>query len=321
MQIYSNQKSILITGSSGWIGSALAEKISESESIRVVCASRKASKINKNNTSHFFCNDEIQNQDWTTALKEVSTVVHLAARVHVMSDRKKNPIIEYRKVNVEGTLNLARQAVKQGVKRFIFVSSIKVNGESTKIGEYFKPDDIPNPTDPYGISKMEAEIGLYQIAKNSSMDVVIIRPALVYGQGVRANFASLMSVVIKQLPLPFGSVRNKRSFVSIDNLIDFVITCINHPKAANQTFLVSDGVDMSTSEVIRCISDAAGVRSRVIDLPIWFLQLFFKIIGKTELLQRLLGNLQVDISKSEDLLGWIPPMSMKSVLEDVLEKK
>lgn len=189
-------------------------------------------------------------------------VIHSAARVHVMDEQSADPLAEFRKMNVDGTLNLARQAAAAGVRRFIFISSIKVNGEGTVLGKPYTAMDTPSPQDPYGISKMEAEQGLRQIAQDTGMEVVIIRPVLVYGPGVKANFRSMVNWMNKGVPLPLGSIYNKRSMVALDNLVDLVVTCIDHPAAANQTFLESDGEDLSTTEMLRRIIGSLPGQSR-----------------------------------------------------------
>jgi nucleoside-diphosphate-sugar epimerase len=256
--------------------------------------------------------------DWHDALLGSDAVVHLAARVHVMSDAAPDPLTEFRRVNVQGTLNLARQAAASGVRRFVFVSSVKVNGESTQVGVPFRPDDVPKPMDAYGVSKMEAEQGLRHIAADTGMEVVIIRPPLVYGPGVKANFAALMRAVQCGWPLPLGVVHNQRSLIALDNLVDFIITCITHPKAANQTFLISDGQDLSTTELVRGMAQAAGVPARLLPVPVWALQAAGKLLGKGEAVQRLCGNLQVDSSKARRLLGWNPPVSVDEGLRRAL---
>ncbi len=231
-----------------------------------------------------------------------------------MDESATDPLREFRRVNVEGTLNLARQAAACGVRRFIFVSSVKVNGESTEAAHPFTAQQAPAPLDPYGISKMEAEQGLCQIAAETGMEVVIIRPPLVYGPGVKANFSALMRAVQRGLPLPLALVRNQRSLIALDNLVDFIITCATHPKAANQTFLVSDGQDLSTPELIRKIALAADVPARLLPVPVWALQAGARLLGKGDAMQRLCGNLQVDISKARELLGWVPPVSVEDGL-------
>jgi len=215
---------------------------------------------------------------------------------------------------VDGTLNLARQAVDAGVTRFIFISSIKVNGEQTTCGGVYKAEDLPVPEDAYGISKYEAEQGLLQVAANTGLEVVIIRPPLVYGPGVKGNFFSMMRVVKKGFPLPLGAVHNKRSLVALDNLVDLIITCIDHPAAANQVFLAGDGEDLSTTEFLRGVAKAVGVLSRLIPVPAAVLMFGASLLGKKEMAQRLLGSLQVDISKARDLLGWTPPLSVEEGL-------
>lgn len=249
-------------------------------------------------------------QSWEEGLVDKHVVIHSAARVHVMNDQSADPLAEFRKVNVDGTLHLARQAAAAGVRRFIFISSIKVNGEGTVLGKPYTAMDTPSPQDPYGISKMEAERGLREIAQQTGMEVVIIRPVLVYGPGVKANFRSMMNWLNKGVPLPLGSIHNKRSLVSLDNLVDLIVTCIDHPAAANQTFLVSDGDDLSTTEMLRRMGQALGKRARLIPVPAWCLETGAALLGKRAVAQRLCGSLQVDISHTCDTLGWTPPVSV-----------
>lgn len=257
--------------------------------------------------------------DWSEALVDIDLVVHAAARVHVMSDKAINPLAEFRKVNVEGTLNLAKQAAKLGVKRFIFVSSIKVNGETTEPGRPFTADDTPAPMDLYGVSKLEAEQGLQQLACETDMELVIIRPPLVYGSGVKGNFASMIKLVEKGIPLPLGAINNHRSLVGLDNLVDLIVTCIDHPKAANQVFLAGDGEDLSTSELLRRVAKAMGKPSRLIPVPACLLQFGATLLGKKAVGQRLLGSLQVDISSTRERLGWTPPLSVDEGLKRCFE--
>jgi nucleoside-diphosphate-sugar epimerase len=196
----------------------------------------------------------------------------------------------------------------------VFISSVKVNGEHTEFGHAFSETDAPNPQDAYGLSKYEAEQGLRQMAAETGMELVIIRPPLVYGPGVKANFAALMRAVQRGWPLPLGAIHNQRSLVALDNLVDFIITCITHPQAANQTFLVSDGQDLSTTELVRGMARAAGVPARLLPVPAWLLQAGAGLLGKGDAVQRLCGNLQVDISKARQLLGWVPPVSVEDGL-------
>lgn len=248
--------------------------------------------------------------DWFGTLKNIDTVVHLAARVHVMSDRAAEPLTAFRRVNVEGTLNLARQAASAGVRRFVFISSVKVNGEVTPTGCKFSEADVPAPQDAYGQSKHEAERGLRQLAADTGMELVIIRPPLVYGPGVKANFAALTRAVQRGWPLPLGAVQNRRSLVALDNLVDFIVTCATHPRAANQTFFVSDGQDLSTTELVRGLARAAGVSARLLPVPVWALRAAAALLGKGDAVQRLCSNLQLDIAKARDVLGWRAPVSV-----------
>jgi nucleoside-diphosphate-sugar epimerase len=211
-------------------------------------------------------------------------------------------------------LNLARQAAEAGVRRFIFISSIKVNGEGTPLGAPYRADAQPQPADPYGISKMEAEQGLRALAGETGMEVVIIRPTLVYGPGVKANFLNMMRWLHKGVPLPFGAIHNRRSLVALDNLVDLIVTCIEHPAAANQTFLVSDGEDLSTTELLRRMATALGAPAHLLPVPSWLLEAGATMLGKKALSQRLCGSLQVDISKTRELLGWTPPLSVDAAL-------
>jgi UDP-glucose 4-epimerase len=298
----------MVTGASGFVGKALCDELLK----RNIPAT--AVKRARTSTESIAIGEIDGNTDWSVSLRECSTVVHLAARVHVMQDAAADPLSEYRRTNVQGTLNLASQAAAAGVQRFVFLSSVKVNGESTAVGNSFGPDDVPAPQDPYGISKMEAEQGLRLIAERTSMEVVIIRPPLVYGPGVKANFAALMHAVQRGWPLPLGAVHNQRSLVALGNLVDFIITCATHSAAANQTFLVCDGQDLSTSELVRVMSRAAGVSTRLLPIPVSLLRLAGRWLGKADAIDRLCGNLQVDSSKARDLLGWLPPISVHEEL-------
>jgi nucleoside-diphosphate-sugar epimerase len=246
-------------------------------------------------------------------------VIHTAARVHIMDDSAADPLTEFRKVNTAGTLNLARQAADAGVKRFIFISSIKVNGEMTLVDQPFKPNDNYIPTDPYGLSKYEAEQGLLTIAKETGMEVVIIRPPLVYGPEVKANFSSMMKWINRGVPLPFGYINNQRSLVALDNLVDFIIHCIDHPKAVNEVFLISDGEDVSTSILLRKVAKAFGKKPKLIPVPVWLMTLAAKLIGKGDVATRLFGSLQVDSSKARELLGWKPVITMDEQLKKTAE--
>ena len=304
----------LVTGANGFIGRAVWLCLHATRGVQVVGSVRRSSVRPDTAATDIAVGELCAETDWSKALNGVAAVIHTAARVHVMNDSSTAPLVEFRRVNVQGTLNLARQAATAGVRRFVFISSIKVNGEVTAWGFPFSADDVPAPLDPYGVSKMEAEQGLREIAAETGMEVVIIRPPLVYGPGVKANFAALMRAVQRGWPLPLGAVHNQRSLVALDNLVDFIVTCIAHPQAANQTFLVSDGQDLSTTELVRGMAQAAGVSARLLPVPVWTLLAAATLLGKGDAVQRLCGNLQVDISKARSLLGWVPPVSVDEAL-------
>jgi nucleoside-diphosphate-sugar epimerase len=306
------KKQVLITGANGFVGSALCAKACTTP-LFIKGAVRSAQPLAADVESVVIGAIE-GNTDWRNVLQGVNVVVHLAARVHVMHDHTADPLAEFRKVNVDGTLNLARQAAQAGVQRFVFISSIKVNGESTPLGQPFHADDNPMPVDAYGISKREAEEALRQLASDTGMEVVIIRPPLVYGAGVKANFYSMMRWLDKGIPLPLGAIHNQRSLVALDNLVDLILTCIDHPAAANQTFLVSDGEDLSTSELLRHTASALGKSARLLPVPAWLLQIGASLLGKRAVAQRLCGSLQLDITKTRQLLNWTPPVSVDAAL-------
>ncbi|MGF1872913.1 UDP-glucose 4-epimerase family protein [Photobacterium indicum] len=308
-------KKILITGVSGFVGAALASHLEQTNSFALLRTTRLETGTNK--LAIDFSDDfNVENE-----LDSVEAIIHCAARVHLMEDDANNPLEAYRQVNTLGTLRLAQQAADAGVKRFIFLSSIKVNGESTQPEYLFTPNILSVPTDPYALSKYEAEVGLLKLAEDTGMDVVIIRPPLVYGQGVKANFASMMNVVRKGIPLPLGAINNARSLVYIDNLIDLIVTCISHPKAANQVFMVSDNQDVSTSELLRKIAKAMGKNSRLLPIPQSLLLLATRLLGKQAIGQRLCSSLQVDISKTKSMLNWQPPYTIDEALTITVKEK
>lgn len=312
-------KRILVTGATGFLGSALVKCLVTKPHYNVAAAIRnKEVSITSDYESISVGNIE-KNTVWTEALSGVDVVIHTAARVHVMSETSLNPLEEFRRINTEGTLNLAKQAAKSGIKRFIYISSIKVNGEITLPGSPFTANDIFVPPDPYALSKYEAEQGLLSLAKETKMNVVIIRPPLVYGPKVKANFLSMMKWLYKNIPLPFGAIHNKRSLVALDNLVDLVITCIEHPSAANEVFLVSDDEDLSTSELLKKVSNAEGKRAWLLPVNQKVLEFCLGLIGKKDLAQRLCASLQVDISKTKKLLNWTPPVSVDEALTKTVE--
>jgi nucleoside-diphosphate-sugar epimerase len=300
---------VLVTGSTGFVGRALMPALLF-RGHKPTEAVRRLKEKPDGRSSSFVIGNIDGNTNWTNALTGVGCVVHLAARVHIMRDSADDPLAEFRRVNTEGTLHLARQAAEAGVRRFIFLSTIGVNGNSTLHGKVFAPTDTPSPHDPYSLSKYEAEIGLHSIARSTGMEVVIIRPPLVYGANAPGNFGKLTRLVAKSLPLPLGSINNRRSFVGIDNLVDFIVTCLEHPAAANETLMVSDGEDLSTPDLIRRMARAMNRPARLLPAPVWALKAGALLLGKGDAVQRLCGNLQVDISKSCTLLGWNPPISV-----------
>lgn len=308
-------QSVFLTGATGFVGGAVMRRL-VTDGFRVTAAVRSGSGA-FNEEVDVVRFDSFEGADWRESLVGVDAVVHCAARVHVMSDTEVDPLAAFRKVNVESTLNLAEQAAEAGVRRFVFISSIKVNGEGTRPGKPYTAEDAPAPSDPYGISKLEAEQGLLALAGRTAMEVVIIRPVLVYGPGVRANFLNMMRWLDKGIPLPFGAIDNRRSLVALDNLVDLIITSINHPAAANQIFLISDGEDLSTTQLLRRTAAALGKSARLLPVPSWMLSGTAKLAGKDALSQRLCGSLQVDIRKTRNLLQWTPPVSVNDALKAV----
>lgn len=306
---------ILVSGATGFIGSSLIDKLIFYRIYEPIAAVRKNSKNNFFDCPIMEIGELGQLIAFPSFKNNIDVVVHAAARVHLMKDNSSDPLEEFRRVNVNGTMQFARQAAAAGVKRFIFLSSIKVNGECSALGSPFTPNQIPAPRDPYGVSKHEAEIGLRTLSEETGMEVVIIRLPLVYGPGVKANFLSMMNWLQRGVPLPLGDVRkNRRSFVFIDNLVSMIITSMEHPAAANQTFLVSDDEDLSTSELLRRMALALGRPSRLILVPTNLITFGARLIGRPDISQRLCGSLQVDIRKTKDLLGWAPPVSVEEGL-------
>lgn len=297
---------VLVTGANGFVGKALIARLQRDDRLDVRGTVRREAVELLQGVDLVVSGELTPDSNWQPALAGVDFVVHLAARVHVMDDQSARSLARFRRVNVEVTRNLARQAAASRVKRFVFLSTVKVNGESGTHAE----SDPPAPEDAYGISKHEAELGLTQVAAESGMSVVIIRPPLVYGPGVKANFRALMLAVARGIPLPFGAIDNRRSLVGLDNLVDFIIRCVEHPAAANDTFLVSDGEDLSTAELIRRLARAMGRRARLIPVPARVLRAGASLLNRGEVAQRLIGSLQVDISKARRSLEWTPPITV-----------
>lgn len=313
----SQPQRLVVTGANGFVGLALCAGAADRGFV-VRGITRSECQL-PGGIEHLVVANLEGDGDWRNALADSQVVIHLAARVHVMNDTVADPLTEFRRVNVQGTLNLARQAAVAGVRRFVFISSIKVNGEATALGVPFFADGLPAPLDPYGVSKMEAEQGLRDIAAQTGMELVIIRPPLVYGPGVKANFQVMMRWLARGVPLPLGAIDNRRSLVALDNLVDLIVTCIDHPAAANQTFLVSDGEDLSTTQLLQRMGRALGKPARLVPVPSALLKLGAALVGKPAVAQRLCGSLQVDISKTRQLLGWTPPLSVDEGLKKAAE--
>lgn len=312
-------KSILLTGATGFLGQQLLKKLAEHQNLALRIAVRTSeSQLFAPGISVFRALDLSTQTNWTDAVEGCDVVIHAAARAHIMNEKAKNPLQEFRKINTEGTMNLAAQAAASGVKRFIFISSIKVNGESTSLNKPFVAEDLPNPQDPYAISKYEAEQGLQDLAAKTGMEVVIIRPPLIYGPGVKGNFQRMLFWLQKGLPLPLGAVKNNRSFVSIDNLNSLIMTCISNPRAANQVFLVSDDEDLSTTELLRRIGHLMNKPARLLPIPQILLSLAATVVGRKEIFERLCGSLELNINKTKDLLDWKPQVSVNEALAKIL---
>ena len=316
---------ILVTGASGFIGKRLCSSLQDLGcNFRAVVRNYGHAGLNdgaictvnqKDKQDIAQIGDITYETDWGPALRDIHQVVHLAARVHIMNEKSTDPFRDFQQMNVAATINLARQAALSGVKRFVYLSSIKVNGETTEAGHPFTADDMPAPADPYGISKLEAEQGLHQIARETGMEIVIIRPPLVYGPGVKANFASMMRWIKRGLPMPLAAItHNRRSMVALVNLVDLITVCLCHPAAANQVFLVSDGDDLSTADLFQRTAAALGVKPRLFPMPPFMLKLATKLLGKEAIYQRLCGSLQIDMAKTQQLLSWKPPLSVDAGL-------
>jgi nucleoside-diphosphate-sugar epimerase len=301
----------LITGANGFIGKVLIKRLSQDGHLVSALVRKKIEVPYSNET--FLIPSINAKTNWTELLKDRDVVIHLLARVHIMDDKASDPLMEFRNINVDVTIALAKEAARQGIKRFVFLSSVKVNGESTS-DHPFSETNLVHPQDAYAISKWEAEEALRQISKETGMEIVIIRSPLVYGPNVKANFLKMMQYVKQGIPLPLGSIQNKRSLIGIDNLVDFITTTISHPKAANQTFLISDDEDISTTNLLRRIGECMEKPARLIPVSPKILSFLFKIIGRQDFGDRLLGSLEIDITKAKKLLAWSPPLTLNEGL-------
>lgn len=305
---------ILVTGASGFVGRTMCVSLKErGHRVRAVIRANANPAIAGAHDT--FPVEEIgPATDWQYAFEGIETIVHLAGRVHIVRDKAKDPLSEFRKVNVAGTERLALQAAHAGVKRFVFISSVKVNGEETH-GNAFSELDQPDPKDSYGISKWEAEQALDRIARQTGLEVVILRPPLVYGPGVKGNFLTMLKALRRGVPLPLGATTNCRSLLYVENLVDALVLCASHPTVAGETFLVSDGEDVSTPQLLRQLGEALGLPARLLPLPTSIVRLGGKVLGKAQELERLLGSLVVDTRKFRNQLGWRPPFSLAQGLE------
>jgi len=314
-----DRQTVLVTGANGFVGRALVARLANDPRFGVRATTRRGIPDGLQHIGPVHALDLEQQVDFREALLDVSCVIHTAARVHVGSDRGHSDLARFRRINVEGTRHLAEQAAVVGVRRFVFVSSVKVNGEFTRPGMPFRASDTPRPECAYGVSKWEAEQVLARVAKETGLEVVIVRPPLAYGPGVKANLLRLMQLVHKGWPLPLARVDNRRSLVALDNLIDLLTRCIDHPAAARQTFLVSDGEDLSTPELIRGIAEAMGRPPRLYPVPLPILRGAARMTGRVAEFERLTGSLQLDIQATRVTLGWEPPISVREGLARALD--
>lgn len=304
---------VLVTGASGFVGRRVCAELGRL-GYRVTAVSRTAG-ISIPGASELAVISEIgPDTRWDGLLEGQQAVIHLAARVHVMNEKESDPLAAFARVNTHGTERLARQAADAGVGRLVYLSSIKVNGEGTDGRAPFSEKDTPSPADAYAISKWRAEEILGRVSKETGLEAVVIRPPLVYGPGVKANFLRLIRWVDRGIPLPFGKVANKRSLVGLDNLVDLIVTCTSHPAAANQTLIAGDGEDLSTPEILGRMGVALGKQARLFSIPPWIFATGTRLARKRAVAERLLGSLQVDITKARTLLGWTPPYSVDDEL-------
>lgn len=335
MKIRHQARRILITGVSGFIGKALAVSlVGDGRVVRGTVRDLEASSgllpdLGRDSLEVVASGEIDSSTDWSMVLDNVDCVIHCAARAHVMRETERDALRAYRRVNFEGTSRLAEQAAAAGVRRMIFLSTIKVNGERTieavggsapKVTHAFSYDDPPAPEDPYGLSKWEAEQSLWQISESAGLDAVIVRPPLVCGPGVRGNLSRLINLVKLGVPLPLAGVENKRSFICLSNLIDFITLCIDHPEASGKTFLVSDNKDLSTPALLRLIAESMNTKARLFPFPLALLRATGVLFGKQHELDRLLGSFRVDSSYARNTLGWTPPIGTEDGIREMVEQ-
>lgn len=311
-------KSFLVTGANGFVGTFLCSELKK-RGFKARAVTRSAPKL-QDVDDFILVKDIADLEGWTDAFAEVDVVIHLAARVHVMKDNANDPLIEFRKMNVVASEQLARSAAAKGVKRFVYVSSIKVNGEATMGEHKFSEQDLANPQDPYGITKWEAEQALHNVAEETGLELVIIRPPLVYGAGVKGNFKQMLRIVSMGIPLPLASIKNRRDLIYVENLVDALITSAIHPDAVGKTFLVSDGEAVSTPSLLRVLAQEQSKSSWLFAFPIQILNLIAKLVGKSAQVGRLTGSLQIDSSKIRRDLSWVPPYTLKEGLQKTVRK-
>lgn len=309
---------ILVTGANGFVGNRLCRVLMQRGYEVRAALRRSCMHEDVAAQQQVIVGDIGPDTHWKKALQDVDCVLHLAARVHVMKEVAADPLAEFREVNSAGTLRLAKQAAGLGVTRFIYVSSIKVNGEETS-AHPFTADDLPNPLDPYSVSKAEAEEQLREISTRMCMEVVIVRPPLVYGPHIKGNFLRLIKLVERKLPLPLAIINNRRSMISLTNMTDLLLRCMEHPEAAGEIFLASDGVEWTTPELIRSIAHHLEVPVRLFTFPVLFLRLAGRITGQSGAVNRLCDSLEVDISKTRKFLNWTPPQSTDEGVREVVQ--
>ena len=310
---------ILVTGATGFVGTSLCYLLKEKHSVSVVIRNPDDTKKLPTGIKSIFV-ESIEQSFPLQSLNNAEVIIYLAARVHQMKNHKPDALEAYRTINTYAPIHLAKQAVKNGVKRFIYLSSVKVNGEeAANLPHSYSEEDPANPVDFYGQSKWEAEQGLFQLAEETGLEVVVIRPPLIYGARVKANFLQLLKIIDKSIPLPFSSIQNSRSLVYVGNLVDAIIACIEHPNAKNQTFIVSDNEDLSTPELIRRLGNALGKPPILLPVPTGLIQFAGKITGKTNVVNRLLGSLQVDSSKIRQMLNWKPPYTVDEGMQATVD--